>query len=302
MFMMNQKYKSYLFALASIILWSTSATAFKLTLRGLSVSHVLLFSAITSTLIFLFFMIKNSKQNIIPIFKGKDFRNNLALGLINPFLYYLILFKAYSLLPAQEALPLNYTWPIVISIFSVIFLKNKLTFKTIIGLIIAFSGVIVIATRGNLLSLHFHNIVGVSLAIGSSVVWGLFWILNLLDSRDASEKLFGSFLFGTVLILFYNIIFDSNYILDMKYLFGAVYIGFFEMGITFFLWMKALSLSDNKAHTATLAYLSPFISLIFISLVLDEKLFASSIIGLILIVGGILIQQNFLKHTELSKK
>ena len=34
-------------------------------------------------------------------------------GFLNPFLYYIILFKAYSLLPAQEALSLNYTWPLV---------------------------------------------------------------------------------------------------------------------------------------------------------------------------------------------
>jgi len=288
---MNNKLKSLLFAIASIILWSTSATAFKLTLKGMSVSHLLLISSLTSTIIFFVFEFINSKKNIYLIIKGKDFKNNLVLGIINPFLYYLILFKAYSLLPAQEALPLNYTWPIVISIFSVLFLKNKLTLRTIFGLIIAFTGVIIIATRGNLISLHFHNITGVSLAVGSSVVWGLFWILNLLDSREPSEKLFGSFFFGTILIAIYILIFENHLNFEPRYFFGAVYIGFFEMGITFFLWMKALSLSENKAHTATLAYLSPFISLIFISVVLGEKLFASSILGLIFIVGGIIIQQ-----------
>ncbi len=288
---MNNNLKSFLFAIASIILWSTSATAFKLTLKGMSVSHVLLFSSLTSTIIFFLFEFINEKENIYLIIKGKDFKNNLVLGIINPFLYYLILFKAYSILPAQEALPLNYTWPIVISIFSIIFLKNKLTLRTIIGLIIAFAGVIIIATRGNLINLHFHNITGVSLAVGSSVVWGLFWILNLLDSREPSEKLFGSFLFGTILIAVYILIFENQSNFEPIYFLGAIYIGFFEMGITFFLWMKALSLSENKAHTATLAYLSPFISLIFISVILGEKLFASSILGLIFIVGGIIIQQ-----------
>ena len=69
------------------------------------------------------------------------------------------------------------------------------------------------------------------------------------------------------------------------------------MGITFLFWLKAIALSENKAKTATLAYLSPFISLIFITLILGEKLFLSSITGLILIVGGILLQQiNFKKE------
>ncbi len=288
---MSNKTKSLLFAISSIILWSTSATAFKLTLKGLSVSHLLLISSITSTIIFYTFMLSQSKKNIFLTLKEKDLKNNLALGIINPFLYYLILFKAYSILPAQEALPLNYTWPIVISIFSVIFLKNKISLRTILGLMIAFSGVITIATRGNIFSLHFHNLFGVTLAVGSSVIWGLFWILNLLDTREPSEKLFGSFLFGTILIAFYVFLYDKDINFNFKYLLGAVYIGTFEMGITFFLWLRALSLSENKSHTATLAYLSPFISLIFISIVLGEKLFFSSILGLVLIVGGIIIQQ-----------
>lgn len=288
---MTDKHKSFLFAFASIVLWSTSATAFKLTLKGMEVEDLLLFSSLTSTIIFLVFLLNYNSRVIINVIKGKDFKNNFVLGLINPFLYYLVLFEAYSLLPAQEALPLNYTWPIVISIFSVLFLKNKLNIKTVIGLLIAFSGVLIIATRGNLLSLHFHNVAGITLAIGSSFIWGAFWILNLLDSREPSEKLFGSFLFGTIMILIYLLLFDFNFNFEIKYFFGAVYIGMFEMGITFFLWLKALSLSENKAHTATLAYLSPFISMIFISFVLGEKIFLSSVLGLILIVTGILIQQ-----------
>jgi drug/metabolite transporter (DMT)-like permease len=36
-------------------------------------------------------------------------------GALNPFGYYLILFKAYSLLPAQLAQPLNMIWPVTLS-------------------------------------------------------------------------------------------------------------------------------------------------------------------------------------------
>lgn len=290
--MLTNKVKTYLFALSSVLFWSTSATAFKLSLEGLKISYLLFFASLTSTVVLFFIALKKSPNYILPIFKGKNIKNNLALGFLNPFLYYLVLFKAYSLLPAQEAQPLNYTWPIVISIFSVLFLNQRLNFNTIVGLVLAFIGVIIIATRGNIFELHFHNIKGVSLAVGSSIAWALFWILNLLDKREESVKLFGSFLFGTILTGIYILFFDSLETFKIKYLFGAIYIGLFEMGITFFLWMKALYLSSNKAKTATLAYLAPFISLLFISLILGEDLFASSITGLVLIVGGILIQQT----------
>ena len=49
-----------------------------------------------------------------------EFKKNISLiaaGLINPCIYYLLLFQAYDRLLAQQALALNYTWPIVLVIF-----------------------------------------------------------------------------------------------------------------------------------------------------------------------------------------
>lgn len=288
---MNIQTKSNLFAFSAVLFWSTVATAFKLTLEGMNYAQLLFFSSFFSTVILFFFAKKESGANLKILFGKKALIKSAALGLINPFFYYLVLFKAYSLLPAQEAQPLNYTWPIAISIFSVIFLDQKLTLKTIAGLLLAFFGVAVIATRGNLLSLEFHSLFGVILAAGSSIIWAAFWILNLKDDRESGIKLFGAFFAGTIFTAVYILLFDSFKLDDYTYISGAAYIGFFEMGITFFLWMKALQLSDNKAKTSTLAYLSPFISLVFIALILRETLLFSSIIGLVLIVGGILIQR-----------
>jgi len=202
----------------------------------------------------------------------------------------LILFKAYELLPAQEAQPLNYTWPIMISIFSVLFLKEKISLKIILGLVVSFTGVIVLATHGNIFTFKFNNLYGISLALGSSVIWASFWILKLKDKRSISVKLLSAFFYGTIFTLIYILFFEKFSIPQTKYLLGAVYVGFFEMGITFFLWMKGISLSNNQSKTSTLAYLSPFISLLFIAIILGEKILFSSIIGLILIISGIIVQ------------
>ena len=202
----------------------------------------------------------------------------------------MILFKAYELLPAQEAQPLNYTWPIMISIFSVLFLKEKISLKIILGLVVSFTGVIVLATHGNIFTFKFNNLYGISLALGSSVIWASFWILKLKDKRSISVKLLSAFFYGTIFTLIYILFFEKFSIPQTKYLLGAVYVGFFEMGITFFLWMKGISLSNNQSKTSTLAYLSPFISLLFIAIILGEKILFSSIIGLILIISGIIVQ------------
>ncbi len=282
---------SYLYAFAAVLLWSTVATAFKLTLEGLNYAQLLFYASLSSTIVLFLFAYRESPEDVINIFKGEELFKNIVLGLFNPFLYYLVLFQAYSLLPAQEAQPLNYTWPIMISIFSVIFLGQKLTLRTVLGLVFAFLGVVIIATRGDLLGLSFHNLFGVILAVGSSLIWAAFWTMSLIDKRKNSIKLFAAFLFGTIFTFIFVLVFESFHITSIEYLFGAIYIGLFEMGITFFLWMRGLQLSFNKAKTSTLAYLSPFISLIFIALVLGETILFSSVIGLVFIVGGILYQQ-----------
>ena len=183
---------SLIYALSAVFFWSTVATAFKISLEGLHYSQLLFYSSLTSCIALGIFARK--EMSISSIFSS----GSMVLGFLNPFLYYIILFNAYSLLPAQEAQPLNFTWPIVLSLFSVIFLKEKINSKIIIGLISAFIGVVIIATRGNILELKFENIYGVSLAVGTSIVWASFWIMNLKDKRQSIIKLFGAFFWGSI--------------------------------------------------------------------------------------------------------
>ena len=105
--------------------------------------------------------------------------------------------------------------------------------------------------------------------------------------------MFLNFMFGSVFIFLSILLFAKIEIPDLKGILGAVYIGLFEMGITFLLWLKALKLSKTTAHVASLVYLAPFFSLVVISFVVGEKIFPSTIIGLIFIVSGIILQKLY---------
>ena len=109
-----------------------------------------------------------------------------------------------------------------------------------------------------------------------------------------------NFLFGTTYILIV-VIFFSDFHLSMKGLAGAIYIGIFEMGLTFFLWLKALKLSVNTAKVSNLVYLSPFISLIIIRNVVGEKILVATIIGLVFIICGIIIQRLYSKEKSIQE-
>jgi drug/metabolite transporter (DMT)-like permease len=87
------------------------------------------------------------------------------------------------------------------------------------------------------------------------------------------------------------LLFTKVKIPGLKGILGAVYIGLFEMGVTFLLWLKALKLSKTTAHVANLIYLTPFLSLLVISIAVGEKILLSTVIGLVFIVGGIILQK-----------
>jgi len=73
---------------------------------------------------------------------------------------------------------------------------------------------------------------------------------------------------------------------------GAVYVGIFEMGITFIVWLMALQRASSNARVINLIFITPFISLLLINRVLGEQILQSTFIGLVLIIGGILWQQT----------
>jgi drug/metabolite transporter (DMT)-like permease len=77
---------------------------------------------------------------------------------------------------------------------------------------------------------------------------------------------------------------------------GSTYVGVFEMGITFIIWLKALQLSRTTAQISNVIYLVPFLSLVVIHFTVGEKIFPSTIIGLVFIIAGILLQHYFTRH------
>jgi drug/metabolite transporter (DMT)-like permease len=283
--------KAFLLAAIAILCWSTMGTAFNLTLRFLETPVLLGIASVTALLILLIILLFQKKE-LFPS-SGKSWLNSAIMGFFNPFMYYLILFNAYKILPAQEAMTLNYLWPVMLVIFMAVFTKTKIKLMSYLALLVSFLGVAIIATRGNLLSMQFSNLKGDLLALGSSLFWAGFFILNMKDKREAVQKMFLNFFFATIYIIVYLIFMQNRIELNFRGILGGIYIGTFEMAVSFVLWLNALKLSSHPERISNLAFLSPFLSLMIIALVLKEKILISTFTGLIFIVAGILIQQYF---------
>ena len=286
----NQK-KSYIFAISAVLLWSTVAVSFKIALRYVDFLQLLLFASFTALIVYLIIaLIDKTFKQLFKISK-KDVLSSALIGFLNPFLYYVVLFKAYSLLPAQIAQPLNYLWPVVLVLLSAPLLGEKLKLISVVSLLVGFVGVYVISTQGDLFGFKANEPLGVLLAAGSSVIWALSWIFNQKDKRNEQTKLFWNFLFGFFYIFISVVLFSELKLPEIKGIAAVIYVGFFEMGITFFLWMKALHLTERNDNISNLIFLSPFSALIFIHFILKEEIYYTTLIGLVLIVAGIFIQR-----------
>jgi drug/metabolite transporter (DMT)-like permease len=283
--------KAYTYATVVVLIWSTVASAFKISLRYIEPLPLLFYAAAVSVLALFSIIVIQGKTGLLRKCRYQDYTRSALLGFLNPFLYYVVLFRAYSLLPAQQAVSLNYTWAIQLVILSIPLLKQRIDTKSLLAIIIGYMGVLIIATQGNISSLRIANVQGTLLALGSAVIWALFWIYNIKDPSDAVIKLFLNFLFGFAYIFIYMIIFGRIETPALIGLAGAAYVGVFEMGVTFILWLNALKLSKTTAQISNLIYLTPFLSLFVINIVVGERILVSTVIGLSFIIAGIIMQR-----------
>lgn len=295
---MGKKSQSRAYFLASFVVffWGTSATAFKIGLRHTDPIQLLFWSSLSASLILFTVLAFQNKLPLLKFTGKKEILYSLAESVLNPFLYYLLLFKAYSLLPAQVAQPLNYIWPIVLVVLAALLLKHPLKLTDIIALLLSLIGVAFISSQGNINIFAKSSPLGVLLAVSSSVIWASFWIINMCDKHRPEEvKLFISFALATVFTLLYMIATRDLPVFNINAIAASIYIGAFEMGITFVLWLKALNSSTNTARLGNFLYLVPFVALVIVSLVLHEKIVWTTLVGLFVIIGAIMFQQLFSK-------
>jgi len=289
--MISRQQKAYILALTAILLWSTAGSAFKLTLDHISSSQLLLFAAFFSML-FLFAW-KAVEGKLAGSFRisRREWLNSAIMGLLNPFAYYIILFEAYDLLLAQEAVALNYVWPVTLVLLSIPVLKQKIGIYSILALLVSFAGILIIIMKGSFGDIDLSSPRGIFFALISSVFWASFWLMNIKDKREEAAKLLINFIFGFAYILIYVIVIKEEVVFTLEGMSGSLYVGLFEMGLTYVLWLKALQLSSTTAKVSNLVYISPFLSLMFVSIAVGESIYLYTMIGLSLIVGGIILQR-----------
>ena len=284
-------------ACVAVLSWSTVATAFKVAQQYLSGFELLLVACLTSLVVFATAITFTRKWSEVRRTPRRIWAYSALLGMLNPVVYYLVLFRSYKLLPAQVAQPVNYMWPIVLLVLLAIFAGQPIPRKKYIGMFMSLAGVALISAGSGNMQSGPLSVEGLALAALSALLWASFWMINNKnkDKCDATVSLFMSFLFGSIYMLaaapFAGVSLSSG-----TGIAAGIYVGLFEMGIPFFFFSLAMRKTSNPALINQLCYLAPFISLFFISTVLGEKIVLTTYAGLVMIVAGIIFNEYFVKQ------
>ena len=287
---MRNQSKAYILTVLVITFWATAASAFKIALGYVTPYSLLFYSTFFSTIALFIILIGQGRLELLTKLDRKTLIRAALLGFLNPFLYYVVLFKAYAILPGQIAMSLNYGWPLVLTLLSVPILNQQLSRSQLLAVLVSFIGAVIIATRGEFTSFGGVSQLGILLAGGSTLIWATYWLFNAKDGLDPVVKLFTGFCFGFLFTALFGLVSGGIELPPAMAWLPLIYVSLFEMSITFALWLTALQLTSSAARIGNLIYVTPFFSLLILHLAVGEKIHPATFAGLLLIVGSILFQ------------
>ncbi|MBR2043435.1 MAG: DMT family transporter [Clostridia bacterium] len=288
--------KSYIYAGISIFVWSTIASIAKLLLGELSNFQVLFISCFFAFLFLLIVNIITGDIKKLKEYKFKDYIITTLVGLPGTFFYQLFYYSGTERMAASQAFIVNYLWPIMGVIFACIVLKEKMTPRKAVAILLSFLGVVIVTGKG---LMHFNRdiVIGAAFCILGAVSYGLFTALTQLVNYDKKISSMIYYFNTFVLTGVYILISGNTFTLGGLQILGLAYNGIFCLAVGTTCWAMALNNVGKTAKIANLAYITPFMSLVWTAIILKEKINALSIVGLCVIVLGILIQLKDKKQT-----
>lgn len=279
---------AYILMAILLFLWGSFAAVSKLVLGRIDSFQMQFYMFGFASLIMTVVLIFTGKIKEMKTLRKKDFIG-LFIYSFPSFLYYFLYSMSLKLIPAVEASMLNYLFPILIVLFAVPINGEKLDMLKIISLVMGFAGVLIIFTNGSFGNIKVSNLFGDALALGAAVSWGIF--SNLLK-RNRLDTVLSNYIFTITSFLLSTICmftFSRFTLPDLPSATGILWLGLSNIVLTYYIWTKALKISSS-ALVASMSFLTPFVNLLFIVVLLEEKISLYHMLGLLVIIVGIILQ------------
>lgn len=281
--------KEYLFAGISILSWASTAAVGTLMMDSLSESALVFYNSLTATIFLLILVTVTGRLPMLRTLRPKALLSLSALGILGMFLMSSFFYYGLARLDAQQAYIINYLWPILIVVFSWLILRQPMTARTCFALLLSFFGVIIVATEGKLTSLGGVDLSGVVSCLLGACCYALFAVFNTQVKCDKFVAMLVYYGATTLVSLLFLAIREPIPVLSAAQWGGTIWLGMVTSGLAYTTWALAMDRGDT-AKLSNLAYLTPFLSLVYIFFLLHEPILLSSYLGLVFILAGVLLQ------------
>jgi len=276
-----------------VIVWAFAFPFIKIGLNDLSFTNLTIMRFFVVCIVLIAILLlqpkrfsKLHKKDIIPIF---------MLGFFGVMVYHLGLNYGEQYISPGAASLIIATIPVLVVIMALVFLKEKITSKKLLGVIIALCGVIIISVFGTYdTSIEINYIYG-ALTVFIAAVMGAFYTIagkKLLERYTALSLTVYAMLLGSVALiplLFLNpSITDQVATMSAYSWFAIVFLGVFSTVIGYVLWYVGLEIKSTSEVSVYL-YAIPVLSTIISYFLFDDKITMFFVLGGILVVIGLVL-------------
>lgn len=254
---------------------------------------VLLFRSFVASACFIIYLLF-LRKNKIP-FEKKDLPVLIILSLLNIPINQFLFVESVKLTSAPNVSLAYSLSPAFVLILSYFLLKEKLTAKKIIGIVIALAGTAVVFSKSDI-SLSSKSFQGDILALCASISWALYIVLgkNFTTKYGAIYATSLTMTIGTVFFVVVYFFSGHSFVYpNFSYVDWSkiVYLGFFTSVLNYVIGYYALT-KIEATKLSIFNNLQPVLTTVFAILIFSYSLSVEFVIGSIGIIGGVFLTQR----------
>jgi drug/metabolite transporter (DMT)-like permease len=280
----------YFYALGAILCWASLPAATGSGLKELSTEELMFYSFVSAAA-FLYL------QDLLVLRTAKVFFPGLKaslMGVWGIFLYHYIYYLALGKAPLAEGAILATTWSFWIVVFSSLLLFKKLKLSIVVTALVGLLGAGLVISAGKELSFDLGYMKGYLLALLCGLIWSSFSV-GLAHVKVKKEPMTAFTLYAALLSAVLFALSMPHAMPSLAALGSAVYLGCVPLGLSFFLWNRAMT-GGNVVVIGFLSYLTPPLAVLLVAVVHHQTVSGRVLLGMGVILAASLLGRILVKY------
>ena len=286
---MNKHFLKYWKPLLAVCFWGASFIATKIALNQLNPISIIFIRLIFASILLSIIAFYTKRSFAIKL-KSHGFI--LILSLIAVF-HLWIQVTGLKYTTASNTGWIIGTSPVFMAILGFFIFSEQFTLSKISGIVIAFLGLVMLISKGDLLSIDFISNKGDFLILASAFTWSVYSMVNkkITISYPPLMTILFQFIMMAIILIPFNInetMFRIVAHLSLEVWISLLFLGLFCSGIAYVLWAQSLKEMES-ARVGAFLYFEPFVTVIAAWSILNEHITLLTIISGITITCGVIL-------------